>query len=47
MVIQKREYLTADKSQDNSLIVLKVFKVFYIAIKLLHSIRYFFGYSEP
>lgn len=33
MVMQKRMYLTADKSQDNSLIVLKVFEVFYITIK--------------
>lgn len=30
---QKGTYLIAEKSQDNTLIVLKVFKVFYITIK--------------
>ena len=33
MVMQKRMYLTADKSQENTLILLKVFEVFYITIK--------------
>lgn len=33
MVVQKGKYLTANKSQDNTPVVLKLFKVFYVTIK--------------